>query len=158
MLAAPFVVDGVDAVRHPDDHVERLENATASLEQLGVRVPADPKLLARLSGALTVGAGLLLATSRAPRTAALTLLVVNVPVTLVTNPVWAATSSELRRRYASGLLRGAGLAGGLVLAAADREGKPSFRWRLAAAREQRGRQKETRRAREARYADHSPGR
>lgn len=153
MLAAPFVVDGVDAVRRPHDHVERFENATAALERLGLTIPVEPKLLTRLSGALTIGAGLMLATNRAPRAAALTLFLVNVPVTLVNNPVWAATGPEQRQRYAQGLLRGAGLAGGLVLAAADREGRPSFGWRLANAQEQRARLKETRAALKARYAD-----
>lgn len=152
MLAAPFVADGVDAVRNPDDHVERLETATASLEQVGLSVPLDPRLLTRVGGAVTVAAGLMLATNRMPRTAALALFLVNVPTTVVNNPVWNARGPEERQRFVQGLLRGAGLAGGLVLAAADREGKPSLGWRLSHAQDQRAELKEAKAALKARYA------
>lgn len=131
MLAAYFIADGVDAVRQPDSHVERFQRVQPLLERAGVPpvLSSDARMLARLSGAVSTIAGLCLATGRRPRTAALTLAALNIPVTLINNPVWAAGSSGERKEELKGLLRGLGLGGGLLLAAADRAGKPSIGWR-----------------------------
>ncbi len=133
MLAAPFIADGLGAALHPHDHVERFRHVTPLLEKVGVPpvLTSDATMLTRVSGVVSVLSGLMLATSRTPRTAALTLALLNVPLTLVNNPVWAASSPEQRKRYKSGLLRGVGLGGGLLLAAADRDGKPSLAWRAS---------------------------
>lgn len=139
MLASTFVADGVDAVLRPQHHVERFKNVTPLLEKAGVPpvLTSDAAMITRISGVVSVLSGLMLATGRRPRTAALTLAVLNVPLTLVNNPVWAASGAEQRKRYASGLLRGVSLGGGLLLAAADRDGKPSLSWRAAQARDHR---------------------
>jgi uncharacterized membrane protein YphA (DoxX/SURF4 family) len=138
MLAATFVTDGVDSVIRPEAHAERFRKVVPALERAGVPAAlyADPKMLARVSGAVTAVSGLMLATGRRPRSAALTLALVNVPLTLVNNPVWAAHGEE-RKRYLSGLVRGVSLGGGLLVAAADLAGKPSWGWRLANARKER---------------------
>jgi uncharacterized membrane protein YphA (DoxX/SURF4 family) len=139
MLAATFVADGVDAVIHPDAHAEKFRKITPALEQAGVpkALYADPKMLARVSGAVSAVSGLMLATGRRPRSAALTLAVLNIPMTVVNNPVWAAHGGEQRKQYLGGLVRGLSLGGGLLVAAADLAGKPSWGWRLANAREHR---------------------
>lgn len=131
MLAAYFIADGLDALRKPGSHVERFRKVQPLLERAGVPpvLASDAAMLARASGAVSAIAGLCLATGRRPRTAALVLAVLNIPVTLVNNPVWAATDDEERKEKLKGLLRGLGLGGGLLLAASDRDGKPSVGWR-----------------------------
>lgn len=139
MLAATFVVDGVDAVIHPEAHAEKFRKITPALEQAGVprALYSNPKMLARVSGAVSAVSGLMLATGRRPRSAALTLAMLNIPMTVVNNPVWAAHGGQQRKEYLGGLVRGLSLGGGLLVAAADLGGKPSWGWRLANAREHR---------------------
>ncbi|QQM66952.1 DoxX family membrane protein [Actinomyces weissii] len=139
LLAAPFVVDGLDAVTRPAKHVERLKVVTNGLERLGLPpvMDADAALLARASGAVSVLAGLGLATGVAPRSCATVLATLNVPLTLVNNPVWLRSSAQVRTERLSGLTRGAALGAGLVMAALDRGGKPSLAWWLSNEREHR---------------------
>lgn len=139
MLASTFVADGIDAVLRPKHHAERFKNVTPLLERAGLPpvLTADATMITRVSGVVSVLSGLMLATSRRPRTAALTLAVLNLPLTLVNNPVWAASGPEQRKLYQAGLLRGVSLGGGLLLAAADLDGKPSLAWRASHALEHR---------------------
>lgn len=139
MLAAPFVIDGADAVMRPSRHVERLERVTPALERIGLPplLTSDARLLTRLSGAASLLAGLGLASGRAPRTSAAVLAVVNTPLTLVNYPVWTARDPAERKDSVSGLLRGAAVGAGLMLAAVDRQGRPSLAWRVRSARQQR---------------------
>ena len=155
MLASVFVADGVDALRHPQEHAARFRKAQGYLEKAGLppAVTADAVMLTRITGAVSVISGLMLATGRRPRSAALTLAVINIPMTVLNNPVWEASGKEERKRYLSGLLRGLGLGGGLLLAAADLAGRPSMGWRLANAREHRADLRETKVALKERYKD-----
>ncbi|WP_139738677.1 DoxX family membrane protein [Actinomyces wuliandei] len=138
-LAAPFITDGIDAVARPRRHMEKLEKVTPTLERAGVPplLTSDARLLTRVSGAVSVLAGLGLATGRAPRTSAAVLAALNIPLTLVNYPVWTAADKESRKRSVSGLLRGAAVGGGLLLAAVDRQGRPSLAWRVRNSRQQR---------------------
>lgn len=132
MLAAYFVVDGVDAVISPQSHVQKFQRMAPLLERAGVPpvLSSDVTLLARASGVVSTAAGLCLAVGRYPRTAALILALLNLPVTAVNNPV-LQTSGEDRKEAMRGVLRGLGIGGGLLLAAADRAGKPSLSWRYS---------------------------
>lgn len=137
LLASVFIVDGWDAMRNPDKHAEKLKRFEKPLEAVSKQVPvvpSDPTTLARVSGAISVGAGVLLATGKFPRLAASVLALVSIPVTLVNNPV--GTTQE-RRDNLSGLLRSAGLLGGLIFAAEDRRGKPSLGYRREINKEHR---------------------
>ena len=139
MLAASFIVDGVDAVARPKRHVEKLERVVPVLQKAGVpsELTDDPTLLTRVSGAVSVVAGVGLATGAAPRTSAAVLAALNVPLTLINNPVWAARGQDERSEALSGLMRGGALGAGLLLAAVDREGDPSLAWQLRNSRQQR---------------------
>ncbi len=133
LLASSFVATGVDAVINPDSHVERFRKIEPPLEKAGIppSIASDTRLIVRVSGGVTALAGLMLATNRNPRTAALTLAVMTVPTALVNNPVWTATSRERKKEMRRGLLTGASLVGGLLIAGLDRDGKPSLAWRAA---------------------------
>ncbi|EGE39023.1 hypothetical protein HMPREF0059_00371 [Actinomyces viscosus C505] len=139
MLAAPFIVDGLDALVRPSRHVEKFEKVAPTLERVGLPpvLASDARLLTRASGAVSLVAGLGLAAGRAPRTNATILAALNVPLTVVNNPVWAVKGTQARKEALSGLLRGAALGAGLALAAVDRQGRPSLAWQVRNARQQR---------------------
>jgi len=139
MLATSFVLDGIDAMTRPARHAERFERATPLLERAGLppMLTSDARMLTRACGAVSVMAGLGLATSRAPRTCAAVLAGLNIPLTLVNNPVWAVKGKEARKAALSGLARGGAVGAGLLLAAVDREGRPSLTWRVANREKQR---------------------
>ena len=88
MLAAPFIVDGLDALVRPSRHVEKFEKVAPTLERVGLPpvLTSDARLLTRASGAVSLVAGLGLATGRAPRTNATILAALNVPLTVVNTP------------------------------------------------------------------------
>jgi uncharacterized membrane protein YphA (DoxX/SURF4 family) len=146
LLASIFLADGVEAVRRPDSHVERFRKLEPLLGKLGIGPVSDDdaRAVVRVTGLVSTVAAVMLATSRSPRTAALTLAAVTVPLTVVNNPVWTATDRGRRREMRRGLLRGAALTGGLLLAAVDRDGKPSLGWRLANDRQHRAALRELR--------------
>lgn len=148
MLAAPFVVDGLDAARRPAGHVDR---ARASFEQLRsdasraarldlLPVPSDERLtaLVRAHGAATTVAGLALAKGVAPRTAALVLAALTAPLVAADVPdavarvpkgssdAVVAERRESRRRLAVHVA----LLGAAILTAVDREGRPGVAWRF----------------------------
>ncbi len=155
LLASSFVATGVDALMHPDSHVERFRKVEPALEKIGIppAIASDTRLLVRVTGGVSALAGLMLATNRRPRTAALTLAAVTVPVTLVNNPVWTATSRDRRKEMRRGLLAGASLVGGLLIAGLDRDGKPSLTWRAANTRGHKAKLREVRAAAKETKAD-----
>jgi uncharacterized membrane protein YphA (DoxX/SURF4 family) len=139
LLAAAFLADGIDAVRHPQAHVASIERFRPALKKVtdALGLPDDPALLVRASGAVTIAASLALAKGKAPRLAAFTLAAVATPITLAKYPVWAAHGSIQRQEYLEGALRSAALLGGLLIAGADTAGKPSIGWRVSQARRAR---------------------
>src|SRR5659263_755116 len=88
MLAAYFVADGIDAVRKPQSHVQKFARVQPLLERAGVPpvLSADATMLTRVTGAISAIAGLCLATGRRPRTAALTLAVLNLSLIHISEP------------------------------------------------------------------------
>ena len=139
LLAASFVVDGIDAIARPKRHVEKMRKVTPTLERVGVPpvMDSDAALATRALGAVSVAAGVGLATGRAPRTSAAVLAAINVPLAVVNHPVWAVKGKEARLDAVSGLLRRGALGAGLLLASVDRAGRPSLAWRAANKREHR---------------------
>ncbi|MEV0899552.1 DoxX family protein [Actinoplanes sp. NPDC049802] len=121
MLASIFVFDGIRAFARPEERAEAVrpltDRATPLLERTDPRLPTDPVTLVRVKAAADVVAGLALATGRFTRPAALVLAAGLIP--------HAATEKGDRDH----LLRSLGLLGGLLLAAADTEGRPSLRYR-----------------------------
>lgn len=138
-LALSFIVDGVDAIVRPQRHVEKIEAVMPTLEKAGAPqlLTSDAVLLTRTSGAVSVVAGLGLATGRAPRASATILAAMNVPLAIVNNPVWLASSREERRDAVAGLARSCTIGAGLIFAALDRQGKPSLGWKHRNAQVQR---------------------
>jgi uncharacterized membrane protein YphA (DoxX/SURF4 family) len=162
LLATAFVADGVDAVRHPQAHVDRAEAAYRRLAERTDLPPVDRRRMTtavRVHGAAVTTAGLALAVGRAPRTAALVLAVLTAPVALAHAP-WpqsgagsAPQGGRLARLRAAGdaegldrFLRDLSLVGATIIAAIDLEGRPGVRWRASHARIDRAATKEARAA------------
>lgn len=138
MLASIFVVQGSAALRNPDRLVSQAKPVTDTLvpwaKQLAPpavadRIPEDPKALVRLNGAVQVVGGLALATGRFPRIGALLLLGSMLPTTWAGHPFWTEDDPERRHAQRIQLLKNVTMAGGLMLAAVDTEGRPSLWWR-----------------------------
>lgn len=145
LLAAPFIADGISAVRDPDPHVERARSVTPLLERAGVELDdSQLRLATRVMGGVTTLAGVSLALGKGVRTSAGVLAAVAVPLAVVNNPVWAATTSQERRLRRHGLTRALALFGGLLIASTDREGRPSATWSLRNHCEHRGELKQVR--------------
>ena len=136
LLAAPFIADGVDALMHPRDHVERAAGVrpwiNRATETLGVAPLTDDQLaaLTRLTGAVTTVAGLRFALGCHPRRCALVLAAIGAPMALAGAPIWAESKrlpkdQTKRQRYLT--LHKLGLTGGVLIASTDRVGQPSAR-------------------------------
>ncbi|MEU3763566.1 DoxX family membrane protein [Amycolatopsis keratiniphila] len=134
LLAAIFISGGIGALKDTQGHAKAAEPfLTESFDKLeGVvpeSVPRDPATLVRIDAAVKVGAGVALAAGKAPRLASLLLLGSLVPTTLAAHRFWEIKEPAERQQQQIQFIKNAGLAGGLLLAAADTAGKPSLGWR-----------------------------
>lgn len=137
LLAAPFIASGADALARPKAHRERAQRLDPVASKFGVELDETTSDSAiRSLGAVFAVAGVALAAGKFPRAAGAVLAAAQVPVALANNPVWSGKGKDRKERLAelTGLLGAAGLVGGALLAAADRDGKPSLSWRRRANR------------------------
>lgn len=133
LLAATFVYGGINALRQLEGHAEAArpwldKTVGKNADRLPEQVPTDAKTLVQIDAAVKIGAGAALAFGKAPRVAALLLLGSLVPTTLATHPFWEEDDPAQREAQLVHFLKNCGLAGGLLLAAADTHGKPSAAW------------------------------
>ena len=153
MLASYFVVSGIKAIRDPESLVpaaEPLADRVVPLvkeytpEQVASYVPENTVTLVRVFGVAQVLGGAALATGKGRRLGALLLAGTLVPGTIAKHPFWTVQDPEERAQDRNHFLKNVSLLGGVLLASADTEGRPSLAWRA-----QKGGQslaKETRRA------------
>jgi putative oxidoreductase len=127
LLAAPLIQSGIDVARHPAPQAEVARPVLAKVSG-PLRLPEDPVLVVRVSGAVTAGAGVLLALGRLPRLSALA-IVATAPVVQSPQPFWQEKDPQLRREQRDSLIRTLGLVGGALLATVDTEGRPGLAWR-----------------------------
>ncbi|TLF72567.1 DoxX family protein [Nocardia cyriacigeorgica] len=134
LLASAFVVDGVDTLMHPEP---RVKTASAVVQQgheklpsdVAEKLPSNPDLLVKATAVTQVAGGAMLALGKAPRLAALALAATVVPATLTQQDFWAESDPERRAAKRTAFLKDVSLLGGLMIASADTEGKPSLGWR-----------------------------
>jgi uncharacterized membrane protein YphA (DoxX/SURF4 family) len=153
MLASYFVVSGIKAIRDPESLVpaaEPLADRVVPLvkeytpEQVASYVPENTVTLVRVFGVAQVLGGTALATGKGRRLGALLLAGTLLPGTIAKHPFWTVQDPDERAQDRNHFLKNVSLLGGVLIASADTEGKPSLAWRA-----QRGGQtlaKETRRA------------
>lgn len=133
MLASAFVVGAVTALRDPAAPATKASPVTDKLVQLaqraGIPLPEDPETLVKLNAAVQIGAGLSLATGRAPRLSAAVLAASLAPTTLAGHRFWEAESPAVRTQQRLHFFKNASLIGGLIIAAGDTDGRPGLAWR-----------------------------
>ncbi len=124
-----FISGGLDAVRHPETKVAAAQGVTDQLRTLVPSLPKDTASLVRFNGMVQLGGGVLLATGRVRRLAALALIGSVLPTTYAAHRFWEEPDEKIRAQQRVHFLKNLGLLGGLILAAVDTEGAPSLAWR-----------------------------
>ncbi|MEO6019470.1 MAG: DoxX family protein [Knoellia sp.] len=133
MLAAMFVMGGLDQLKHPGAKAKAAQPVLDQAAKIGL--PDDPELLVRANGVAMVGGGALLATGHVPRIASTLLAGSLVPTTLAAHAFWNESDPQKRAQQKVQFLKNLGLLGGLLLAAVDTAGKPSLSYRARLAGE-----------------------
>lgn len=129
MMASMFIAGGVDQLRNPA--VKPSEPVAPKVAQAinqspaPVTLPTDPDQLVRINGAVMVGAGLMLATSRFPRLSSLALASTLLPTTVAGHPFWQAETPEGKANQRVHFFKNVSMLGGLLIAAVDTEGRES---------------------------------
>lgn len=133
MLSGIFVVSGARNLQNPGRLVPAAQPVTDRvaplIQNLHPRIPTDTASLIRANSATQLVGGLMLATGKFTRPVALVLAGTLVPVTVAGHPFWNNDDPAARNNNQVHFLKNLGLFGGLLLAAADTEGKPGLRWR-----------------------------
>jgi putative oxidoreductase len=128
MLASIFIVQGYDTLRRPEKVAPRAEKVVGPLKERVGALPDNTEHLVRINGGVQLVAGSLLAIGRFPRLSALALAATLVPTTLAGHPYWEAKDDQERAQQRIHFLKNLTMLGGLLIAAADTEGKPSLAW------------------------------
>jgi uncharacterized membrane protein YphA (DoxX/SURF4 family) len=124
-VAAPFVVTGIEHLRNPGPRAEKVAPIMKPLVDRMDWLPTkDPESLVRIQGALSLGAGALLALGRFRRLSTLVLATQMIPVLLTEDRYWTEDDPERRADQRSQLLRSAGLFGALLLVATEPRRRP----------------------------------
>jgi uncharacterized membrane protein YphA (DoxX/SURF4 family) len=128
LLAGVFIAGGIDTLRDPGSRAGKAEVVGPEIaKRLGL--PEDPETLVKVNAGTMVVAGGLLALDKAPRVSATVLLGSLIPTTLAGHAFWRETDPKVAAQQRNHFLKNAAVAGGLLLAALDTEGRPSVRWR-----------------------------
>jgi putative oxidoreductase len=128
LLASIFIYGGIDAVRNPASKVAAADKVVADVP---AQIPglSTTEQLVRVDGAVKVIAGLALGLGKFPRLAALALIASLLPTTAAGHRFWEEQDPAKRKAQTLHFVKNASIAGGLILAAVDTEGKPSVGWR-----------------------------
>ena len=133
LLSAVFVGQGVASLLNPKAAAEAaaptVDGLRALPDPVGSNVPADARTFAQITAAVQVGGGILLATGKMPRLASAALAFTVLPANLGAHMFWNETDPQRKAEKRQALLTDLSLLGGLMIAAADTEGKPSLGWR-----------------------------
>lgn len=137
-LAGIFVVRGARTLKDPDPVVPAAKPVTDRVvpklkrfapPAVAERIPENTRTLVRVNAALHLLGGLSLLT-RYRRAGALVLAGSLVPTTMAGHAFWEEEDAQQRSAQQEHFLKNLGLAGGLLLAAVDTEGKPGLVWRV----------------------------
>jgi putative oxidoreductase len=135
MLASMFLVGGANALRHAPALAAKARPVTQKLTPLADKavpqapIPSDPVMLVRLNAVAQIGAGLTLATGRAPRISAAVLAATLVPTTAAGHRFWEEEDPAQRSNQRIHFFKNVSMFGALMIAAVDTEGRPGVAWR-----------------------------
>jgi putative oxidoreductase len=128
MIAAIFIVQGLDSFRHPWTLAQRSSPLLdKAIPLLGL--PDDKELLVRANGVTQMVGGAMLAAGFMPRVGALAIATSLVPTTLAGHPFWKEEDPAKRKAQRVQFLKNMAMFGGVLLAAVDTAGKPGIAWR-----------------------------
>jgi uncharacterized membrane protein YphA (DoxX/SURF4 family) len=142
MLASYFIVNGLKAMKRPEEFTEAAEPVAETLlplanrtlpRQAAVYLPQDTTALVKATGIAQIVGGICLATGIGRRLGAGVLAATMVPHVIASNPL-AARGDERETRYAL-LSKNVALLGGVALASMDTEGRPNLAWKARAQKE-----------------------
>jgi len=133
LLSAVFIGQGIESLRRPEQAAETARPTAEGLQKLpqtaSSKVAQDPLTLARVTAAVQVGGGVLLASGKLPRLASVALAATVVPGSLGGHLFWTETDPQAKAQQRREFLTDLSLLGGLMIASVDTEGKPSLGWR-----------------------------
>ncbi|MYS90977.1 MULTISPECIES: DoxX family protein [Streptomyces] len=129
MLASMFLTGGLNSVRDPEAVAPAAEPVVQPVTERVSALPDRTEQVVRLSGAVQVVAGLMLATGRMPRPAALAIAATLVPTTLAGHRFWEAEDPSERAQQRIHFFKNMSMLGGLLIAADDTGARPSVLWR-----------------------------
>jgi putative oxidoreductase len=133
MLASIFVVGAATALKNTAGPAAKADPVTSRLVPLarkaGIPLPEDPETLVKLNAGVQIGAGLALATGRAPRISAAVLAASLVPTTIAGHRFWEVDDPTQRTQQRLHFFKNISLVGGLIIASGDTEGQPGVAWR-----------------------------
>jgi putative oxidoreductase len=129
MVAAIYIVQGIDSLLHPDTKAPAAEKVVRPLAERVPAVPDQVEQAVRLNGAVQVLAGSLLAIGKFPRLSAAALAASLVPTTAAGHRFWESGDKQERAQQQIHFLKNLSMLGGLLIAAGDTAGNPSLAWR-----------------------------
>ncbi|MGB0101754.1 MAG: DoxX family protein [Nocardioides sp.] len=133
MLASIFVVGAANALKNAAGPAAKADPVASRLvplaQKAGIPLPENPETLVKINAGVQIGAGLALATGRAPRTSAAVLAASLIPTTLAGHRFWDEEDPAQRDQQRLHFFKNLSLLGGLVIAAGDTAGKPGIAWR-----------------------------
>jgi uncharacterized membrane protein YphA (DoxX/SURF4 family) len=119
LVAAPFMVTGLETLRNPAPRADRVAPALKPLADRVSWLPSkDPETLVRIQGAISLGAGTLFALGRFQRLTTLLLAAEVVPALLTEHQWWKEDDPDQRAVQRALMLKNAGLFGALLYAGA----------------------------------------
>lgn len=126
MLASLFVVGGASAIKNPALRAGKAQPLADLLKKAAPQTPIDATNLVRINGAVHVGAGLALATGRAPRTSAAVLALTMPPTTVTGHRFWEESDPAARTNQLMHFLKNMAITGGLLMSTLDPDPKKKF--------------------------------
>ena len=130
LLAGIFISGGIAQLRDAEAHAKAASPVLDKVAELAPTAQSPSNVtLVRADAGVKIGAGLLLALGKAPRLSAAALATSLVPTTLTEHRFWEMRDPEQRKAHQIHFVKNLSLLGGLLLATADTEGKPSVAWR-----------------------------
>lgn len=136
MLAALFIQGGISALKAPQGHAEMakpvLDAVSPAVDKAVEVAPIDKRpddeMLIKIDAGVKIVAGSMLALGKFPRLASTALAASLIPTTLAAHRFWEETEPQKKADQQIHFFKNVGLLGGLLIAAADTEGKPSVAW------------------------------
>ncbi|WP_396445694.1 DoxX family membrane protein [Actinomadura sp.] len=119
LVAAPYIMTGLDAIRDPRERAEQVGPAVKPVADRLDWMPKDPETMVRIEGALSLGTGALLLTGRLRRLTTLMLAVELIPALATEHRYWTESDPERRADERSHLLKNAALFGALLMSATE---------------------------------------